>query len=395
MKKYFLLFIFISLALAPAALVILVDPYKYFSQGFFKQEHMIKHEVRMQSPGIIQNYIGATQEFNTVVMGGSLAQNFKLERQNDAFTSLERGINLAFSGARPVEQITVMESVLSTGKIDKVYWVVGPTWRFSPTEGHQRLTFPHFLYNDDIFDDLNYIYSFKAFQTSIRFILTIIAENLKIENIGKLGLEFSSIEEFAAWAPFSEDAMDRMNESFLTEPSRVEVAKLLKQTEETLQDGRLIIQDYDRSSSNAFVSERKLLAKTLEQNPDTKFVLIYPPVPAVYYHTISLDEATTVINRPYVLADFAERFDNVSAYGITDDFIINDIRYYKDRGHYDHRVSRYILNQIASGKGELTTLSVGVFVERLKQSINNFDRSNPFKLPAYPRKLDFNGFLGG
>lgn len=392
MRTTSLLLLFIVISITPATFVFFSDPYQYFHKSIFRPNFFIKRAGRMQSPGIIRNYIGTDARFDTLIMGGSLAQNFEAKRVTKIFSSDKNiAINLAFSGATAFEQAFVTKKALKTNKIKTVFWSIGPGWRMSADFTNDKRTFPYYLYNDNSFDDLNYLFSAKSFNIGLNYIFTLMFSRKNVPYFGKVGVPIVPLHRYSSWAPFNEKTMAIMNKRIFSEQSRIKIQKKLKQSAVNLVDGKIPLINYSDLPPDAYVSERILLEKLIKTNPDVQFVLLFPPVSTLYYHTVDLDNVTKTTNRPFELVKIAENYSNARVFGFSEDFIINDLRYYKDAAHYDRAISRFILLQIKRGKGELTSKNVNRFVRRLKQSINNFNRYDPIRMPEGKILISFSG----
>ena len=396
MRISLLLGLFFSIVFTPVGIIYILDPYQYFHKSYFTPNEFLRRMGRMQIPGVIKNYIGRGNEYDTIVLGGSLAENFESKLIKNSEKTKSKAINLAFSGATPAEQTFVAEHALATRKIKTALWTIGPAWRIDADEVNSVRTIPYYMYNNNYFDDLNYFYGLKNIQISIGYLLELTYFKRYFRYYRKMDIPPVRLipwYQFGSWAPFTEPRMQIVNDRFLSPINRKRVERRLASTEERLLNGKLQVADFNSLPANAFNTEKVLLNKIIKKNPDVNFKFIFPPISTLYYHSSDKDNTDTAVNRAYALVDIVENYKNAKAFFMSESFIINDMRYYKDHAHYDRSISRYILRQIAKGNHELTRNNVDSYVSGLKKSIDNFDRKKPFIFPKHDKLIEFDGTL--
>ena len=103
-----------AIMLAAAALTFAIDPLQLFRPTRLVQP-MYSNDVRVQNAGLIR-----TQDFDTVLMGTSLAIHF---RQSDIDAALGvRSLKLSMQGSNSHEQVFVLEHALSERHPKRVIW---------------------------------------------------------------------------------------------------------------------------------------------------------------------------------------------------------------------------------------------------------------------------------
>lgn len=389
-----LILLFILISILPAINTYIVDPYQYFHRSYFAPDLFIKREGRMQIAGVIKNYIEPSNNIDTIVAGASLAENYDTELVPKIFKSNKKAINLSIAGGFVSEQITVVEKALDTGKIKNVFWSIATHWYQERDKIHPFRFFPKHLYNNSTFDDLNYLYANQTHKASLRYLITLFSTYSNASQKNKSVLSpyvMLPTERLGSWAPWNEKEMEAIKRQKFNERYKAAITKRFSNTEHLIENGKIKLPDLASLNSGAFKTEEEVLAYFFIKYPNVNFVLVMPPVSNFYYHTISQQELETAIHRPIILSNMVSQFPNAKLYGFNDDYIINDLRNYRDVAHFDLGVSRFIIQEIARDKNRITKSNAQNFVLKLKNSIIQFNRLEPFNLPDYQRKISFSG----
>jgi hypothetical protein len=348
----------------------------------------------MQIAGVIKNYIEPTNEFDTIVAGASLAENYDSELVPTIFKSSKKAINLSIAGGFVSEQISVVEKALETGKIKNVFWSIATHWYQEKDKIHPFRVFPEHLYNNSTFDDLDYLYASDTHIASVRYLITLFSGKAETAQQNKSSLSpfiMLPLKRFGSWAPWTEEEMEAVKRQKFNDKYKAAITKRFSNTEHLVKADNIKLPDLDSLPADAFKTEEDVLANFFINYPNVNFTLVMPPVSSFYYHTIDKRELETAIHRPIILANMVSQFPNARLFGFNDDYIINDLRNYRDVAHFDLGVSRFLIREIAKGNNEITKSNAKNFVSMLKKSITQFDRLKPFHLPEYPRQISFSG----
>lgn len=394
MRKYLLLLMFMFVSVIPGIFVWVVDPYQYFHKSYFAPMKFIKGSERMQMPGIIRNYIAKDTEFDTIVMGGSLSQNFEPKRIVDVLAGKKKALNFSFSGATPSEQVVVTANALNTGNVNTILWSLGVTWNKGLDTFNNNHHFPDYLYNSNPVDDLNYLYSLSVINRSISYFLKHTWISKYAKTYVAYGLPRVSLRRwhtYGAWAPFDEQEMHRMNTRMFSSRVLKQETKRLAATEKHVILGRRFISDYNDLPKDAFSSEEKVLKDFLENYPNVEFIFFIPPVSAFYYHSANQLDMEKTIYRAKAVVEIIKDYPNAKVVGFANPAIISDLRNYKDTVHFGRNIYRYITKKIDRDEGFLTQKNIAQYTDSLIAAIHSFDRKEPFSIPANPQKINFEG----
>lgn len=394
MRKYLLLLMFMFVPLIPAIFVWVVDPYQYFHRSYFSPMKFIKGSERMQMPGIIRNYIAKDTEFDTIIMGGSLSQNFEPKKIVDVLDGKKKALTFSFSGATPSEQVLVTAKALDTGNVNSILWSLGVTWNKGLDTFNNNHHFPDYLYNTNPIDDFNYLYSLSVINRSISYYL----KHTWISKFEKTYIEYGLPKislrrwhEYGAWAPFNEEQMLRMNTRMFSSRVLKQETRRLAASEKNVTLGKRFISEFNDLPKDAFSAEEKVLKDFLEKYPNVEFTFFIPPISAFYYHSANQLDMEKTVYRAKAVVEIIKDYPNAKVVGFADQAIINDLRNYKDTVHFGRNIYRYMTKKIDNNEGFLTQDNVAQYTNSLIAAIHSFDRKNPFALPADAQKINFEG----
>ena len=393
MRPKLLITLFLAILALPALFVYVADPYQYFHKSFFAPDKFLKGSQRFQMPGILRHYVDEDSGVDTIIAGASLAQNYDLDLTAKAVGG-NKAFSLSFPGGAPGEQALIIEKALKPGHIKHVFWTIDPGWRRSIDEANNSRTFPHFLYNSNWIDDLNYAYGADDMNLGLSYIMANSKHSPKWRSYEKYGaarVRMSPYVMYGSWAPLDEKRMLRVNDQIYREGKIKLINKRLKAQQADLTNGKLTFPTYADLDKDSFKTEKEILTDLFERYPDVEFTIVAPPIFSLFYYSRSSGIRDLTVHRARALVEISADYPNAQVYGFNDPDIINDIRYYKDEGHYDRGISRYILRQIADGERKLTLDNVDDYTDKLIKTIHQFDVENPFAKPDFVKSISFEG----
>ena len=324
MKKYLTVMLTLLLLMLGgwALLIIIFDPYFHFHGPLPGLSY------RLYEERYINDGIGRHFEYDAIITGTSMSQNFK-PSEFDALFGVH-SIKVPFAGAgflevkenldrclkRNPECRTVLMSVDLNGLIRAWDW---------DQYGNQ----PKYLYDDNIFNDASYLWNKDIFY---RGFLQNLFMTLK-------GEESTSFDDYDSWdAPTGLEAI--LNSGY---ERRAEIQPMNETyTEE------------DRGLLTGTIEH--IFIPLMEEHRDITFYLFFTP-----YSVVSFDEMyregrlKEVFMAEEEVAGLLLSYPNVHLFCFLDDHgLIGDLSNYRDKEHYAAHVNSWILKQIADGEHELT-----------------------------------------
>ncbi len=350
-----------------ACLNIAVDPYFHYHKPVTK--YRLNYE-RYINDGIARHF-----DYDAIIIGNSLFQNFKTG-QYDELNDV-KSVKLPYSGAgtrelwlalgRAVGREPLSVDLLSYDEEDGADFVdsynacsgynnsVKEVVVCTDTEDimrryswHRYNDYPTYLYDDNLFNDAEYIFNKDTFYRGTLY-------NLGITLLGK---DSTSFDDYSSWV--RESGPKAACATLKT------IDKDTDGLQRQLSDG-----DKERIYYNIHVN----MVPVIEANPDTEFKLLIPPASiarwAEYYNRGELAYVTDGME--YMLSILTE-FDNVTIYGFDDEFELTaDLDRYCDTIHYDAGVSDMMFEDMAAGKHLIDKDNYKEYVNRIRNRYFDYD----------------------
>ncbi len=367
--RWFICTVLVAVVLTVLAGVVnvIADPYFHYHKPVIKYR---LNDERYINDGIARNF-----DYDAVIIGNSLFQNFKTSRYDDLMGT--KSIKLPYSGAgirelwqalgRVVGRDELSVDLISYDPKDGAKNIGG----YAPHRGyndsvrevmictdtedvlrsyswHRYSDYPTYLYDDDMLDDVNYIFNKDAFYRG------------SVYNIGitMLGKDSTTFDDYSSWVRDSGweiacSGLDKMT-------------VLDHDSDRQLSEG-----DKERIYYNIYTN----MIPVIEANPEIRFILLIPPVSlakwAEYY---SQGELTYVFEGMEYMMSLLTEYDNVEIYGFDDAYeITGDLNRYCDKMHYDAGVSEWLLEEISKGDHRIDRDNYMEYTNSLKAYYMNYD----------------------
>lgn len=314
-----------------ALIVIIIDPYFHYHKPFSFLSYRL-YEERYINDGISRHF-----DFDALITGTSMAQNFKTSQMDALFGT--NSVKETFSGAGYQEISQNLDKALSRNKnLKTVILALDYNGLLRDYDWVKYENYPTYLYDNNPFNDVSYLFNKSIFYHGV-------LSNLAM-TISKT--PSTTMDEYSSWQ--SETGLDQ------------------------------ILASYDRNNLDTSVSkefgekERELVTKTISLNvtdiankyPDTTFYVFYPPYSICYWDSFHI---TGTLSKQIMAEQTATELllecPNIKLYNFFDQYdVICNPDYYSDGGHYSAEINARILDWIAEGTGLITKEN---YLEKLKQ----------------------------
>lgn len=300
-----------------AALIVIMDPYFHYHKPFGWQKYGWWQE-RYINDGILKNF-----DYNAIIAGNSMVENFKVSEFNELFGT--ETVKVPYSGASFEEVGGGILQGLSTGRnVKYVLWCLDysqfPVLRLN----YEEDSYPWYLYDDNIFNDVNYVFNKEVAYASIY--------NLYMSIIRAPVGDFDSYAYWGNTAVYGKEVIYKQHQNLS--------ALILEQdaVDKTIQN----IDDNVLSVINGF--------------PDTDFYIYFPPYSIVWWGDLNKGKGIEQhMEMEQIVIEKLLECPNVHLFSFTDDFdLICNLDNYKDRVHYSAEINSRILEWIVRGEHELT-----------------------------------------
>ncbi len=323
-----------------AVIMIIIDPYFHYHKPFSFLSYRL-YEERYTNDGISRNF-----EYDALITGTSMAQNFKVSEMNDLLGT--NAVKNTFSGAGYQELSENLSRALQRNdNLKTVLWALDYNGLLRAYDWRQYETYPDYLYDDNPLNDTSYLFNKSVFYHGVfpNLVMTL------------SGQPSTTMDEYSSWE----------KETGLTQ----------------------ILYAYDRNNLDMNISknfgekERENVTKTITENvvnlvnqyPDTTFYIFYPPYSICYFDALYLKGTTLQeIAAEQTATELLLECPNVKLYNFFDQYdVICNPDYYSDPGHYNAQVNSKILHWIAEGTGLVTKENYLEKLEKEREFYLNYD----------------------
>lgn len=303
--------------------VFMVDPFYHYHQPWFGMPVVLYNEV-YQTPGVAENF-----DYDSVIVGSSMTENFRASWFDEDFGW--NTVKLSYEGARTDDLKAILEKVFEGEKQVNHIVLAVDDYQMVSDSSLKATERPDYLYNDNYFDDVNYLFNKDA----LRACAERIADGItgREEDIDS-AYNFSSKYEFSMEQVLKDAAPFRENIKAYPPESNAPRDAYLQQCEDNL--GNLL--------------------PFIEEHGETQFIIIYSPYSILNWEKKVL--AGTLEAQLYTDAYAIEKFlsyENVRVFYFQDEYdMITNLDNYMDTCHYVEDYNHYIEQCIRSGKNEVT-----------------------------------------
>lgn len=326
-----------------AAATVIIDPFWHYHLPLKGLEYPLKDE-RYQNDGMARHC-----SYDAVIIGTSMAQNFK-PSEFDAIWGSE-SIKIGFAGAGYKEIDDTIRRVLRYN--DQVRYVLRSldgNRLIYPAEYDAYEGYPEYLFDDNIFNDVQYLLNKE-----------VVPRTLAVLNYTRAGNVTPSRDEYGSWSQYK---------TF----GREAVLQTCVKSEGFEEEDVLSEEDYKNIRENV---GRNVL-QTAQDNPEVTFYLFFPP-----YSICSWDSMvqTKQLNAQLEAEEMAVGMlvgqDNIHVYHFSENIeMVSNLDNYADALHYGEWINSDILEWVHEGEYELTEQNYREYFERIKKLYSEYDYSS-------------------
>ncbi|MCR4850946.1 MAG: hypothetical protein K5870_06770 [Lachnospiraceae bacterium] len=333
--------ILIAALAAIAILTVVVDPYFHYHKPLFKYRLL---EPRYTNDGISRHF-----DFDSVITGTSMSQNFKCSMFDELFDA--KSVKLPLAGAGYEEISAEMNrAFMRNPDIRNVLWVIDYNGLLRKSDWSQYSEYPTYMYDNNYLNDVPYLLN-----KDILYHGTV--PNILMSVSGK-----------------ESDSMDSY--TFDDEPTGASVVYTGRTPREN--GGNTQLTDEEKAVvTNTFKDN---ILSVVNAHPETVFYMYFTPYSICYWEMLDATGQTNkYIEAQKIATEMLLECPNVRLYSFferTD--IICDLDYYRDGGHYSYVVSDMIMEMIADGEGILTKDNYTERINRQREFFTTFDYDGYF-----------------
>ena len=307
-KKKFILVVVVSLIFLSiqGGIIYLVDPYLRYRKPIYNKIVGSTGSPALY-PGILRNY-----EYNSVVLGTSMAQNFKVKDLNKDIGG--NFINIAQSGAHISEILDLFE-VAKEKKIDNVVMSLD-IFSFQNLERASNTQKYLYLFQKPYsLREYKYLFNIDSWMQIVRIVLK----------------DNKNPYELGYWA----------NDAYIF--SKEEVLKNYKKADNIK---KFNIEEMKQNY-------KEYLEKIIKKNPGIHFYFFYPPYSILSYKNSGLDIEGFLEFKLFLSEELLKYTNVILTDYQTEDKITFNLELYKDLTHYSPKINKFISENLNKDKYKL------------------------------------------
>ncbi len=347
-KKWFLTSItsLVGLLLGAAIIMILVDPYFHYHKPFSFLSYRL-YEERYINDGISRHF-----DFDAVITGTSMSQNFKPSEMDALFGT--NSIKASFSGAGFQEISQNLERTLNRNdSVHTVLLVLDYNGLLREYDYQAYPDYPTYLYDNNPFNDVSYLFNKSIFYHGV---LSNLAMTLT-------GTPSTTMDEYSSW--------EREN--------GLHAVLYTHHRDKLTPKGPPEFTAADRECVTKTMTENYI--KIIRNNPDVTFYIYYPPFSICYWEAIILEGLfDKQLAAEQIATELLLEYPNVKLYSFFDQYdTICNLDNYSDTCHHKAEVNSQILEWIAADTGRITKENYLGKLETEKEFFLNYDYDSIYK----------------
>lgn len=350
-KKYCIIFLLIlgCLLLIVSSITIYIDPYFHYHAPNNKFDYKLENE-RYQNDGIARHF-----NYDAIITGTSMTQNFKASEMDLLFGV--NSIKISNSGAffkerfdlisRAIQYNDNLKIVINSLDFALVYWLM-------PYDKMRYENYPNYLYDDNIFNDVNYLFNKSVLFKDVAKVIT---------NTDRGGF-ITSFDQYSNWnaqAVFSKKTV-------LENYSRSD--KLENNTKFTVEEQKQVSEMLNKNIINLAVN-----------NPDIEFYYFIPPYSIVWWDDVIRkgEFEKVLLLFDFIFSNLVE-IENIKIFSYYDLFdVVTNLSNYKDITHYNQDINSYILNSMYEKTHMITKNNYHSKINEIENFYKNFDYDSIFE----------------
>lgn len=329
------------------ALVVVVDPYFHYHKPLSFLSYRLYDE-RYINDGISRQF-----DFDSVITGSSMTQNFKSSQAEDLFGGVF--VKETFSGAGFEEVSRNLDRALTRNPaIKRVIWGIDYNGLIRDRHWQGYEDYPEYLYDDNLLNDVSYIFNKDILYHGVlnNLVMTVTGQpSTTMDEYSSWGAEATGLE--GIFKLYDRDNVQDDLPSYLTD-----------------EDRRTVI---DNITGN--------IVELADKYPDVEFILFYPPYSICYWDELQLmNTFERQLEAEEVATSLLLECPNIKLYSFSDRYdLITDVSNYRDKEHYLSDTNENILSWICSDEGRVTKENYLERIAKERDYYGSYDYESIYK----------------
>lgn len=341
-KKWSILCICLALVLlvCVGTVTAVIDPFFHYHAPLEDLEYPLNNQ-RYQNDGIVRHF-----DYDALITGTSMTENFRTSEFDKLFGV--HSVKVSYSGGDYAEMYSNLKRALqSNPDIKTVIFCIDEWFLFS---GRDMILadgeYPTYLYDDTLFNDVEYVLNKEIFCSNALGVLEYTAE----------GKTTTSFDDYGSWVyPYDAEVVL----SNYDRPEQTET--ILGFTEENI--------------ANLTGNMRSTALALAESYPDTEFIYYFPPYSILNWDANQRQGTLEQHVEAFRLAaDLLLEAENIRVFSFYTDYeTITNLDNYRDTVHHSDSINSLLLQRFAAGEYELTKETSGAHWDEILEYYSNYD----------------------
>lgn len=343
MKKHIFIFFtsVIAFSLSAILLVVYLDPFFHYHEPLKDYYYKLDNE-RSQNWGIATFF-----DYDAIITGTSLTEHYKTSVFDRLFDT--NSVKLPFAGATFYETGNVIRRAYDTGHDMKIVFRSFDVNHVVEEKNATRVDlgeYPEYLYNDEWWDDLPYVWNIDIF---VKYCIPMLKGRITNGIAGITSFDEYQYGEYTPGEFFEEREPLPINGN---------------QIEFTDTDYTLLKENLEEN-----------VLSIAREHPETEFIYFIPPYNIIWWrdHAVygDLDYMCEVMQKS---AELMLEYDNIKLYSFADRYeYVTDLSLYQDEYHYSNDINGDILNSIKDKRNLLTKDNYKEYFLKIHQYFWSYD----------------------
>ena len=349
-KKWLLMTLGITMAVlvAMTAVMVYIDPYFHYHGPVEGRPYML------YGSGAYEKYyndgIGKHFKYDAMITGSSVTENFMASQVENLWQC--RTVKTCFAGGtlREVDE-HVKRSLAANAGVSMIIRGIDEDKLLNDKDAMPSDP-PEYLYDNNLFNDVNYIFNKDTWLIPLRYNLQYMREN-------HVSTSFDSYSSWSVKATFSKERTLSQYER----PQKQEEAAYTQEIHDSIQ---------------ANIDQN--IVATVRDNPDVAFYYFLPPSSICQWDEWNQKGVLKIqIEAERMMIESLLAYSNVRIYGFSDRFdMITDLDNYMDKEHFSDEINDKIIDWIHQDAGRLTKDNYIQYINAISQFYTSYDYEEIF-----------------
>ena len=364
-------FLVLSLVFIPFSASIvavsIADPLSLFHKPWTGDEYYIG-DLRIQAAGIIRH-----KEFDSIILGSSMAANFSGKEASNIWDS--RFVNLSAQGSWFSGRSHILKYALKKKPLENIIISLDGYEKVGKDNPKFLAENDSYLYNENPFDDIR-IYLEPRYRQYMYCRSQMLPESFRCQSV-------KDIEHIAEWPSMAEElerfgGIENWGGGENAEQIRNALLKITQYLDK-IQSGtfeKFNQEEFRKRQREDQESFNQYIFRYMTENPKTKFYLFFPPYSRFRFAMRKQSEALDFelyLERIRYAVEKVEGMPNGLVFGFDHLDFLDDLRNYKDSGHYHPRFNSEMLKWMHDRQHQLTKNNVVSYVQTISQRAKHYN----------------------